>query len=64
MISETIPPNRTSFLFSANSSDDPLPYVAYEFMVGVSNSEGSVNSTYSDPAVTPAGGKGKKQCEN
>ncbi len=59
MVPTAIPGDQTTFLLAAapESSDDPLPYVAYEFMVGVANREGSVNSTYSQPdTVTPPGG--------
>ena len=60
VVSTTIPGDQTTFTLTAapESDDDPLPYAAYEFMVGATNSEGSVNSTYSEPdTATPPGGK-------
>ena len=52
LISNNIPSNQLSFVIVGSNSNDPLPYSSYQFQVSATNSEGSVNSTTSESAVT------------
>lgn len=45
----TLSSDTTTYSFEGSGANDPLPYTTYEFLVGTANSEGSVNSSFSEP---------------
>lgn len=60
LVSAAIPPNQSPLSIALSSPGDLLPYTSYEFQVGVTNSVGSINSTFSEPdTVTVSSSKEK-----